>query len=204
VARCDLPCLPLRGVSFAPRERGEALFLHGVRLFFLAPRALSGRSLRPSRPQLRPAFACDRAGTARRADPRCSPPSQETLGRVQRLHPPDWPLGAHTLRRHGSSRPLGGSSPPPSRLPGCGTGRLARAGRWSLKGSSHRFAGGGYSTREAGASGHPSGGCGSPSGRAPTGQETRPHAVKEKLVPCPRGTKKAHAMKNTSPVALPR
>jgi hypothetical protein len=76
--------------------------------FSFAPRALSSRSLRPSRPQLRPAFACDRAGTARRADPRCSPPSHETLGRGQRFHPPVWPLGSHTHRRHGSSRPRGG------------------------------------------------------------------------------------------------
>jgi hypothetical protein len=70
--------------------------------FSFAPRAMSSRSLRPSRPQLRPASACDRAGTARRTDPRCSPPSHETLGRGQRLHPPVWPLGTRPLRRHGS------------------------------------------------------------------------------------------------------
>ena len=95
------------GFFFARRVRGQAPVVHCVRLFF-APRAGSGRSGCASSAALRPAFACDRAGTARRADPRCSPPSPETLGRGQRLHPPVWPLGALTLRPYGSSRPRGG------------------------------------------------------------------------------------------------
>ena len=106
---------------------------HFLFLFFLAPRAWSGRSLRPSRPQLRPAVTCDRAGTARRADPRCSPPWHETLGQGQRLHPPVWPLGGRTLRRHGSFHPRGGVHHHP---PVCHS--LALAGFWCRYPSSIR------------------------------------------------------------------
>ncbi len=95
------------GFFFARRVRGRLFFVHCLRLL-LAPRAMSSRSGCASSAALRPAFACDRAGAARRAEPRCSPPSEETLGRGQRLHPPVWPLGARTLRRHGSCRPRGG------------------------------------------------------------------------------------------------
>ena len=84
--------LPLRGVSFTPR-------------------ASSGRSGWASSPALRPVCARDRAGSARLADPRCSPPSHETLGQGQRLHGPVWPLGTRTLRRDGSRRPRGGLTP---------------------------------------------------------------------------------------------
>jgi hypothetical protein len=79
-----------------------------LRQAFVAPRAWSGRSGCASSAALRPAFACDRAGTARRPDPRCAPSLHETLGRGQRFHPPVWPLGARTLRPHGSVRPRGG------------------------------------------------------------------------------------------------
>ena len=58
----------------ARRVRGQALPFHCGRLF-VASRARSGRSGWASSPALRPAFACDRAGTARRADPRCSSPA---------------------------------------------------------------------------------------------------------------------------------
>jgi hypothetical protein len=127
-AACSFHSTPWR-FSFAPRARTWLLLCHCVtasslpapRLaacgpalfstpwrFSFSPRAMSGRSGCASSAALRPAFACDRAGTARRADPRCSPPSHEALGRGQRLHPPVWPLGARTLRRHGSIRPRGG------------------------------------------------------------------------------------------------
>ena len=74
---------------------------------------MSGRAGCASSAALRRAVAFDRAGTARRADRRCSPPSHDALGRGQRLHPPVWPLGARTLRRHGSYRPRGGFTTPP-------------------------------------------------------------------------------------------
>jgi hypothetical protein len=95
-----------------PRTPLLFLSLRGALSF--APRARSGRSGRASSPAVRPAFACDRAGTARRADPRCCPPSTETFGRGQRLHPPVWPLGARTLRRNRSCGPRGGwaATPP--------------------------------------------------------------------------------------------
>jgi hypothetical protein len=110
------------GFFFARRVRGRLFFVHCVRLL-LAPRAMSSRSGCASSAALRPAFACDRAGAARRAEPRCSPPSEETLGRGQRLHPPVWPLGARTLQRHGSSRPRGGfHRHPPAREVPPGTG----------------------------------------------------------------------------------
>jgi hypothetical protein len=99
--------------------RGVAL-LSTLWRFSFAPRARSGRSGWASSPALRPACACDRAGTARRADPRCSPPSQETLGRGQRFHSSVWPLGSRTFRRHGSSRPRGGiHRHPPARARAC-------------------------------------------------------------------------------------
>ena len=92
---------------------------------------MSGRSGCASSAALRPAFACDRASAGRRADPRCSPSSRETLGRCQRLHTRVWPLGARTLRRNGSYRPRGGfhHHPPvcdaPARFaPLCGAGSL--------------------------------------------------------------------------------
>ena len=88
--------------------------LHRCRFWFsFAPRARSGRSGCASSAALGRAFACDRAGTDRRADPRCSPPSPETLGRGQRLRPPAWPLGSRTPRRDASCRPRGGSKSPP-------------------------------------------------------------------------------------------
>jgi hypothetical protein len=132
---------------------------------------MSGRSLRPSRPQLRPAFACDRAGTARRADPRCSPSSHETLGQGQRLHPPVWPLVARTLRRHGSFRPRGGVHHHPL----CrGPSRVVPPS-WvaGVVGTPPCTSGGGNPIRQAGASGNASGGYGSPSGRPAAGYRWR-------------------------------
>ena len=148
------------GLCFARRVRDQALLFHCVRLF-LAPRATSSRSGCPSSAALRPAFACDRAGTARHADPRCSPPSHETLSRGQRLHPPVWPLGARTLRRHGSSRPRGGSHHHPPALPRIWSRRVGMIGLRPCT-ESISLVGGGYSIRPAGANGHPSGGCGDP------------------------------------------
>jgi hypothetical protein len=90
-----------------PREPGAGLFFlfHCMEGFFLAPRARSGRSGWASSPALRPACACDRTGTDQRADPRCAPPSEKTLGRDP--HAPTksllWPAGR--------------ISPPPSRSP---------------------------------------------------------------------------------------
>jgi len=139
--------------------------------FFLAPRAMSGRLLRPSRPQLRPACACDRAGTDRRADPRCSPPSHETPGRGQRLHPPVWPFGARTLRRNGSVRPRGGVHHHPL----CREPSRVVPPSWvaGVVGTPPCTSGGENSIRQAGASGHSSGGCGSPSRRPAVGYRWR-------------------------------
>jgi hypothetical protein len=117
---------------------------HCVTLFAL--RARSGRSGCASSAALRPAFACDRAGTARRAEPRCSPPSHETLGRGQRFHPPVWPLGARTLRRNGSYRPRGGFHlHPPGSL--CTCTHLMLLPGLSPHWHSHRVTGGGLSIR---------------------------------------------------------
>jgi hypothetical protein len=127
---------------------------------------MSGRSGWASSPALRPAVACDRAGTARRADPRCSPPSYETLGRGQRLHPPVWPLGTRTLRRHGSYRPRGGSHHHPRSRMKRSRGPATEQPGPDFNVSSRRV---GVSNRPAGASGHPSGGCGLPSGRTAWG-----------------------------------
>ena len=137
------------GFFFAPRVRGQALRFHCVRLF-LAPRATSGRSGCASSTALRPAFACDRAGTDRHADPRCSPPSHETLSRGQRLHLPVWPLGALTLRRHGSSRPRGGFHHHPPALPRTWSRRVGMIGLRPCT-ESISLVGGGYSIRPTGA-----------------------------------------------------
>ncbi len=159
VARCGLALFstPWR-LFLARRVRGQATLFHCVRLF-VAPRAGSGRSGCASSAALRPASACDRAGTDRHADPRCSPPSHETLGRVQRLHPPVWPLGARTLRRHGSSRPRGGSHHHPHSRMKRSRGPATEQPGPDFNVSSRRV---GVSNRPAGATGHTSGGCGYP------------------------------------------
>ncbi len=106
------------GFLLCPGVASPPLVPHGLvevlvplRGLLVAPRARSGRLGRASSAALGRAFACDRAGTDRRAEPRCSPPSGEELGRDQRLHPPVWPLGSRTLRRNGSYRPRGGVTP---------------------------------------------------------------------------------------------
>jgi hypothetical protein len=110
-----------------------------------APRAWSSRSGRTSSASLRPACACDRAGTPRGGAPRCShetapaTPHRETPARFP--HPQArWLLW-----------PAGRISPPPSRRPEC-----------CLKGLSGVFLVGGYSIRLAGGAAIVSGGHGDP------------------------------------------
>ncbi len=119
------PCWPLvafrqdlqlggGGVVHAPVLPVGLLFVHCVRPT-LCPggvgRVLGRRIERrpPTRLRVRP------SRPERRADPRCPPPSHKALGRGQRLHPPLWPLGTRTLRRHGP-RPPGRSGPHPPML----------------------------------------------------------------------------------------
>ena len=104
--------------------------------FFFAPRARSGRSGCTSSAALRPAFACDRAGTSRGRAPRCSYeatpaiPHRGTPARDPHA-PAPWllsPAGRISLRR--------------PRLPRSCTSRLALLALRPL-GRAHRFAGGG-------------------------------------------------------------
>jgi hypothetical protein len=68
--------------------------------------------------------------------PACGPSlfPYETLSRGQRFHPPVWPLGARTLRRNGSYRPLGGLHPhPPAARCATGGGRsIHRCRGWPI------------------------------------------------------------------------
>jgi len=171
-----LPCHCVR-LLVAPRATsGRPLLCHcvsalfcqaGARLVsslslreaFIAPRAGSGRSGCASGAALRPACACDRAGTNQRADPRCSPPLDETLGRGQRLHPLVWPLGARTLRRHGSCRPRGGFHHHTRSRMKRSRGLATEQRGPDFNVSSRKV---GVSNRQAGASGHLSGGRGDP------------------------------------------
>jgi hypothetical protein len=136
-----VPC----GKAFlTKRVRSLSFSCGSVGVFFCPAGSEPRRSGCASGAALRPALACDRAGTARRADPRCSPPLHEALGRGQRLHPPVWPLGARTLRRDGSMRPRGGS---PRRPPVCNapTRPVSPYRQGGHTWSSHRTSGGGLS-----------------------------------------------------------
>ena len=120
-----------------------------------APRARSGRSGWASSPALRPACACDRAGTSRGGAPRCSYeatpaiPHRGTPARCPHA-PAQWLLS-----------PAGRISPPPSRLPR--TCRPPRhRGCLALWVRPTCTSGGGHSIRQAGASGHASRGRGDP------------------------------------------
>jgi hypothetical protein len=164
---------PAGRLFFSERVRGRSFSCDSVGFFFCPADSEPRRSGCASGAALRPALACDRAGTARRADPRCSPPSHEALGWGQRLHPPDRPLGSRTLGRHGSFRPRGRlHRRPPVRYARTRTVSPWRQG--GSPGSSHRTSRGERSIRSAGASGHGSKGCGSPSGRLAVG--CRAHA----------------------------